>query len=303
MAASEETREERMLNNRLGAINDIEGKSVPDSSLFIVDAHVHIFPDKIFSAVWDWFDNFGWPIRYKLFTTDLLDFLFKKGINHIVALQYAHKPGIAEQLNSYMAEIVKKDKRVTGLATVFPGENNPEKILTKAFSEGLSGVKLHSHVQCFELLSDKMDIIYQTCSSNNKPLVLHGSKEPKSSAYACDPYELCGADKIESILKNYPDLKLCIPHMGTDEYQRFANLLEKYDNLWVDTAMVYADYFPEDFPVPLDEIREDRVMYGSDFPNIPFAWDRELKKIMSHQYPDKLIKKIVGENAKEFFSI
>jgi len=35
------------------------------------------------------------------------------------------------------------------MATVFPGEKNAANILADAFKNGLRGVKLHSHVQCF----------------------------------------------------------------------------------------------------------------------------------------------------------
>ena len=32
-------------------------------------------------------------------TSAIIDFLLSRGIRHIVALQYAHKPGIAKRLN------------------------------------------------------------------------------------------------------------------------------------------------------------------------------------------------------------
>jgi len=44
-------------------------------------------------------------------------------------------------------------------------------------------------------------------------------------------------------------------------------------------------------------------MYGSDFPNIPFAWDRELKWINAARLPDKSLELILGKNAIDFFSI
>ena len=67
--------------------------------------------------------------------------------------------------------------------------------------------------------------------------------------------------------------------------------------------MVLTDYFPGNKPFPLNEMRTDRIMYGSDFPNIPFAWDRELKHIESMQLSAESLKKVLGKNAAEFYSI
>ena len=293
-----------MLKSPLPAINDVEGTKIPDSFPFIIDSHVHIFPHKIFKSIWKWFDEYGWPIRYRLKSPKIFEFLLSRGVGHIVAMQYAHKPGIAHDLNLYMVGQCREyPQQITGMATVFPGEEGSEDILKHAFENGLKGVKLHSHVQCFDMNSDVMDIIYEICSSRGKPIVMHVSKEPKSPAYECDPYQLCSAQKLERVVRNYPKLKICVPHLGIDEFSSYQLLIEKYDNLWLDTAMALTDYLPKSNPPPLNEMRTDRIMYGSDFPNIPYAWDRELKHIHKTGLSDKTLELILGKNAIDFFSI
>ena len=78
------------------------------------------------------------------------------------------------------------------------------------------------------------------------------------------------------MLKDHPTLKLCVPHLGADEFDAYARLLERYDNLWLDTTMAVAGYFPMALPARLLHVRPERILYGTDFPNIPYAWDREL---------------------------
>lgn len=291
-----------MLKEKLPAVNDTEGLIISASLPPVTDAHVHIFPDGIFRAVWKWFDTYGYPIRYRMRSEELIGFLLSRGISHIVALQYAHKPGIAYGLNQYMSEICKQyPGKITGMATVFPGEKGAEEILKQAFALGLKGVKLHCHVQCFDMNSDEMNTIYNLCLSEKKPMIIHAGREPGSPAYSCDPRILCKADKLENVLRNFPELKICVPHLGADEYLQYKNLTEKYDSLWLDTAMVMTDYFPGNQPVPLNEMRTDRILYGSDFPNIPFAWDRELKEMEKMQLPENDLKGILGKNAEEFF--
>ena len=108
---------------------------------FTVDAHVHLFPDHLFSAVWQWFEQFGWPIRYRLTSPEIIDFLLARGIDHIVALHYAHKPGVARDLNTYMAKLSRSHPAVTAMATVFPGETHAADILEDAISKRPQGCK------------------------------------------------------------------------------------------------------------------------------------------------------------------
>ena len=59
---------------------------------------------------------------------------------------------------------------------------------------------------------------------------------------------MCGADAVENVLRDFPQLRLCIPHLGADEYDEYAKLLERYDNLWLDTTVALAEFLP--LPTP-----------------------------------------------------
>jgi len=291
------------LNAPLPKLDDVEGEKIPSNLPWIVDAHVHLFPDEIFASVWQWFDKYGWPIRYKMRASEVIEFLFSKQVGNIVALHYAHKPGIARMLNAYMAGICSRYPRVIGMATVFPGEKDAAGILEEGFEQGLSGVKLHAHVQCFEIESAAMQEVYSVCIHYNKPLIMHIGREPKSPAYPCDPYEICSADRLERVLKTHPDLKACVPHLGADEFDDYRRMIEAYDNLWLDTTMTLAQYLSVDWSPDLSAFRPDRIMYGSDFPNLPYAWDRELKRLCSMDLPADSLAMLLGKNAAEFYSI
>ena len=293
-----------VLDHPLPAGNDRQGDRVPDRAPFVVDAHVHVFPEGVFSALWKWFDTHAWPVRYRMPARDLLDFLLDRGVGHVVAMQYAHKPGIARELNRFMTDLcASAGNRVTGLAAVFPGEPDAAEILYRAFDAGLAGVKLHAHVQCFDMNGPEIDEICRVCAESEKPLVIHAGREPKSPAYACDPYEICGAEKIRRVLDAHPGLKLCVPHLGADEFAAYAEMIDTYDNLWLDTAMAVTDYLPMDNPVPLSQLRAERILYGSDFPNIPYAWDRELKELTAAGFSGDRLEKMLWKNAREFFDL
>jgi len=286
------------------SVNDQEGSKVPAGLPPLIDAHVHIFPRSIFTAIWKWFDENAWHIRYQMTSSRIFEFLLSRGIKHIIALQYAHKPGIAKRLNQYMSEKCREyGHRVTGMATVFPGENKAENILQEAFDSGLGGLKLHAHVQCFDMNGEHMNSLYECCRINKKPIVMHIGREPKSTAYSCDPYQLCSAERLEHVLKDFPDLKICVPHMGFDETSAYREMIEKYDNLWLDTTMVITDYFSIEEKIALGHYRSDRIMYGSDFPTIPYAWDRELKELKTADISYDVLEKICNKNAADFFNL
>ncbi len=291
-----------ILSHPLPGLDDPEGDLVPSDLPRVVDSHVHLFPDAIFDRIWQWFDRWGWPIRYPLYTPQVIQFQLDRGVSHIIALHYSHRPGIARSMNAYMAQIAAEHPQVTGLGTVFPGEPEAPKIIAEAFSQGLAGIKLHCHVQCFAPDIDEMEEIYEACVAHDRPLVMHAGREPKSPGYKCDPHELCSADRVERALLNHPKLRLCVPHLGADEFDAYADLLERFDNLWLDTTMMLADYFPGEKPPKMWQIRPDRILYGTDFPSIPYAWDRELIRLRGWLDDDAALEGVVGANALALFS-
>jgi len=289
-------------NLPLKALGDAEGARLPTSLPPVIDAHVHLFPDRVFAALWRWFEKNAWPIRYQLHTPQIVEFLLSRGVQKIVALHYSHQPGMARVLNRYVAEVQAAEPRVLGLATVLPGEPGAVAVLEEAFALGLHGVKLHCHVQRFAADAPELQEIYATCARHGKPLVMHAGREPAMPAYGADPYAICGAERVERVLKAHPALKLCVPHLGVDEFDAYERLLERHENLWLDTTMVVAGYFPIEVPERLLRARPERILYGSDFPSLPYAWDREVKKLEGLKLGDDVLARLLGQNALSLFN-
>ena len=207
------------------------------------------------------------------------------------------------QLAVYMGNIIRENKAVTGLATVFPDEPHARTIMQTAFENGLKGLKLHSHVQCFTMDSPGMHEVYRCCCDHDLPLVIHAGREPTSPAYPCDPHKICHWTHVQKVLESYPSLKLVVPHMGADEFTAYRTLIERFDHLWLDTTMVLADYLPMENPPDISTMRVDRLMFGTDFPNVPYAWDRELRRLDRMGLDDDRIKMVLADNAAALFKI
>lgn len=285
------------------ALDDEEGERLDASLPRVIDAHVHLFPDRVLEAIWRWFEAYGWPVRYKLPTPRIVRFLLDRGVSDLVGLAYSHKPGMSRALNAFMADVASSEPRVVGLATVLPGEPDARAILDDAFDAGLRGVKLHCHVQSFSPDAPELEEIYAACEARDRPLVMHAGREPASPHYPRDAYELCAAERVERVLAAHPRLRLSVPHYGADELDAYERLVTRCDNLWLDTTMVFAEFFPLAAPRRLLEARPDRILFGTDFPNLPYAWDREVKKLARSGLRDDVLAQILSGTAASLFGL
>ena len=87
----------------------------------LVDAHVHLFPPRVFEAIWRWFDAHGWPIRYRVPAEEVVGYLDRQGVERFFALHYSHAPGMARVLNRFVSEMARRSPRVVPFGTVLPG--------------------------------------------------------------------------------------------------------------------------------------------------------------------------------------
>jgi uncharacterized protein len=286
---------------RRTGIDDAEGERVPEG-VRVFDAHVHLFPDRLFDAVWRWFDTHAWPVRYRLHAEQVVEFLLTRGVERMTALLYAHKPGMARDLNRFVAELGRAHSQVVPLGTVMPGEPEAGAIVEEALGTlGLRGIKLHCHVQRMAADDARLDPVYEVCAAEGRPVVIHAGREPSSPAYGIDTRALCAATQIANVLLRHPRLRLVVPHLGADEFEAYGALLDRHPNLWLDTTMAIGGFLPGAPPASLFPGRAKRLLYGTDFPNIPFAWDRELGQLLQAIPDAGERRRILWDNASELF--
>ena len=87
----------------------------------LIDAHVHLFPPRVFDAIWRWFDRHAWNIRYRLYAEEVLAHMREHGVARVVGLTYSHVPDMARALNAFMAELARAHPELIALGTVLPG--------------------------------------------------------------------------------------------------------------------------------------------------------------------------------------
>jgi predicted TIM-barrel fold metal-dependent hydrolase len=94
-----------------------------------------------------------------------------------------------------------------------------------------------------------------------------------------------------------------VPHLGAAEFERFEALLDELPNLYLDTTMAISGYFAQVPDLEMLRRHPDRILYGTDFPNLPYEWDRELRVIRSLQLSEQDAALVLGGNAVRLFQI
>lgn len=267
----------------------------------IVDAHVHLHPDKLANAIRRWFDDHAWNIRHRETASECVRALTAHGVDRMVALPYVHKPGLARALNGFTRGLVSEHPQVIPCCTVFPGEEGDEAIVDEALSDGFRGVKIHSHVMRIAPDDPRLDFVWRASARHQKPVVIHCGPEPALEGYGVDVRAVSGADKLRRALDRHPDAIVIVPHLGFDDTEKFEAMLATHPNLYLDTTMAIAGYFPKQPDIEILRRHPGRILYGTDFPNLPYEWDRELVALRKLGLPKDDEEKILAKNALRLF--
>ncbi|NMB61537.1 MAG: amidohydrolase [Chloroflexi bacterium] len=140
--------------------------------------------------------------------------------------------------NEVVAQLVKKNKRFLGFASVDPNSKTACQDLEFAIKElGLKGLKLDPALQHFSLLDEnKIDPIFQLCSSLKVPVLIHCglSWAPHGLSKLAHPGDL------EETIQKHPNTNIVIAHLGWPWVEEAIMLAIKYENVYLDTSVVYS---------------------------------------------------------------
>lgn len=274
-----------------------------------IDSHCHFFPPKIFKAIWNFFEKIdedgniqGWPINYKLSTENLVRFLESKNVKSFTTYNYAHKKDVAGSINEWVHNFCKKYKKAIPFGCVWPEDKNRIEYTTKILDDyDFLGIKIQPLVQEFYPDDERLYEIYNLLLDRGKWICFHAGTAPYSNKYV-------GYKNFNKFLKKYSDMNVIVAHMGAFEYEKFLKLLDKHENLYLDTAMIFIpnNIFPERItkrPNSGDLLSyQDRILFGSDFPNIPYDYKFSTEGLLGLDLPKDFYNDVFFENAKRIFN-
>lgn len=269
----------------------------------MIDIHVHFFPPPLFQAIWRYFETPGhglWKVKYKIHGKRLIDELNGHGVKRITTLVYAHKPGLADYLNDFVYESASRYPQLIPFGTVFVGDGRSEEVARKIFEDfDFIGIKLHPFVSNEEVDDKRFFPVYDIMQSLGKTLVTHTGSVP--SYQRTD-----GAIRLKRVLNRFPRLKVIVAHCGAFEYGDYNSLVKDFEFVYFDTAMncVHNELYSNVCPGRQFFIdHQDRILFGSDFPNIPYDYSYQVEAIRKLELGKSVERKIFNDNAAKLLGL
>lgn len=249
----------------------------------LIDIHTHFLPERMLRRVWAHFDEAGplvgrpWPITYRTAQDQRLATLRALGVRRFTALTYAHRPDMATDLTDFALDLAAAEPDCVPSATFYPEEGVVGQV-ERALSRGARVFKIHAQVGGFDLREPILDPAWGLLADAGIPVVIHVGSGPVPR------HGFTGPDKLEGVLRRHPDLTAVVAHLGAPEYAEFLDLADRYPGVHLDTTMAFTDFFESVTPFPaglLPRLADlgDRVMLGSDFPNIPYPYAHQLEAL------------------------
>jgi uncharacterized protein len=248
----------------------------------LVDLHVHFLPDAVLRKVWAYFDqadtHYGmrWPVRYRYPEAERLAVLRALGVVAFAPLVYPHKPGMAEWLNDWVAEFADRTPDAVRTATLYP-EPGVTDYVARALENGARCVKSHVQVGAYDPRSSELDKAWGLIEDAGVPVVVHCGHGPLRGDYT-------GLTVFGEVLRRHPRLVTVLAHGGMPEFAAAFDLVDRYPSVYMDTTMVGVGFTSRICPLPADwtdrlAARPDRIVLGTDFPNIPYDYAEQIAAI------------------------
>ena len=260
----------------------------------IIDAHCHIYPDKIAvkaSESTGRFYSISMAMDGK--TSTLLEYGEKAGIDHFIVQSVATTPHQVSSINRFIASsVAESGGNFTGLGTLHPDSENIEDDVNELIGLGLKGIKLHPEIQGFKVDDYRMLKIYELCEGR-LPILMHTGD---------NRYDLSNPNRLSTILDIYKDLTIIGAHFGGwSIWEEATKKLCGYKNLYVDCSSSLYAITPEKAKELIEIYGAKRVLFGTDYP----MWEpsEELERFMKIDLTDEQREDILYKNATKLFNI
>ncbi len=265
------------------------------NDILVIDAHCHIYPEKIAAKAVNGTDNFYGEHSVGTGTVDdLIEREQKAGIDKFVVQSVATTPHQVSRINHFIAdEVSSKPEILTGLGTLHPDSSDIKGDIDELIALGLKGVKLHPDIQAFKLDDYRCLKIYEICEEKGLPLLIH------TGDYR---YDFSNPNRMLPILDIYTNLTIVGAHLGGwSIYDEAAEKYKDYKNFYVDCSSSFYYLKPEKAKEIIRTYGAERVLFGTDYP----MWEAktELEYFLSLGLEDWENRCILNMNAKKIFGV
>ena len=265
----------------------------------IIDAHCHVFPDVIAEkskdAVAEFYD-------LPMYTSGTAAHLKKErekaisvdGTDYRITRQLICAPAVTskqtESINRFIAALVQADPALVGFGTMHPGNADFAEILSRFRAEGLSGLKLHSDFQQFDIDDPAMYPVYEAAADLGLPVLFHMGDKKLDHSHP---------RRLQKVLQDIPHLTAIAAHMGGyQHWSKALELLQPSERLYFDLSSTLQFVDGVLVRAFLARFGEGQFFFGSDFPM--WAPEKELARLLEFGLQEDTLRKVLHDNFMRF---
>jgi len=223
----------------------------------IIDAHAHIFPEKIAGRAVDAIGGFyGLTMHRKGTAEALLASSREAGVSRCLVCSTATKPEQVRAINDFIYEQCRIHPEFVGFATLHPDMESPEEEVERILERGYYGVKLHPDFQRFYIDGQEAYPLYRLLEGK-LPVLFHTGDAR---------YDYSAPRRLARVSERFPGLKCIAAHFGG--YQRWEEAVEAYEspNIFMDTSSTLFALPAKEAYRFLERYGAERFFFGTDFP-------------------------------------
>ena len=259
-----------------------------------VDAHCHIYPDKIAEKASESTGNFySIPMCLDGKISTLLTHGEEAGISHFLVQSVATTPKQVSSINRFIAEsVLEGGGKFTGFGTLHPDSEDIRADVEEVIRLGLKGVKLHPDIQQFKIDDYRMLKIYELCEGR-LPILMHTGDSR---------YDLSNPNRMKPVLDIYQGLTGIGAHFGGwSVWEEATEALCQYENFYVDCSSSLYAMSPEKARELIFAYGTKRVLFGTDYP----MWEpkEELERFLKIDLTEQEREDILYYNAARLLQL
>lgn len=146
-----------------------------DQKYQVIDAHCHIYPERIAERAVAGTDAFyGTRAACRGIYTELLNIAESSEIDRFVIQSVATTPKQVSSINEFIAaSVAAAPERFTGLGAAHHDSADQKAVVAQIKSLGLHGVKIHPDIQGVAIDDPRMFRLYELCEAEELPILMH----------------------------------------------------------------------------------------------------------------------------------
>lgn len=269
----------------------------------VIDAHTHIFSDRVIKNRTSFFDDRAFKLLYDnprsrlIGYDDLLASMDAHNVEKSISLSFPWEdPEDCYRENEYLLKsAADSGGRIVPFGMISEQENDPKARAGELAHAGFKGI---GEVAFYEdglngKKDDYLTSLFEGCLKNNLIVMLHVN-EPVGKKYpgkTSTDFEF-----LIGLISRFPELKIICAHWGGGlfAYELIKGIGDFCMNVYYDCAASPYVYHPGIYSTAISAIGSDRILFGSDYPLI--SPDRYFSEMTGMQA--ELRSKILYENAK-----